>query len=332
MRHVHPRGIRTKLGVSVLAISTVLTGAACGAGSSTVGERAALTGTTAQRGVGATGAPEIWGAADVRKELRELETSYQGRIGAFALDTGTGKTISYRAHERFPSRSTFKAILCGAILNKARTTDPGLMERTLRWTKEDVVSDSPITGDEENIKNGMTVERLCQAAITVSDNTAGNVLLKQIGGPRGLTRYYRSLGDPVGRLDRWEPALNDWKPGEKRDTILPALMARNLQKITLGGALVPHDRQRLNGWLRASTTGYQRIRAGLPKDWTVGDKTGGGAGAYAPGSDIAVAWPPSGAPLIIAVYTNRNSADATMDNSVIATTASLLARGLIRMP
>jgi beta-lactamase class A len=270
------------------------------------------------------------GVAEVKKQLRELESSYQGRIGAFAIDTGTGRSISYRGGERFPSRSTFKAILCGAVLAKARTTDPGLLHRTLRWTAQEVVADSPITKLPENIKAGLTVERLCHAAITVSDNTAGNVLLKQIGGPAGLTRYYRSLGDPVGRLDRWEPELNDWKPGEKRDTIKPVFMARSLQKLTVGHTLHPKDRQQLNDWLRASITGTERIRKGLPSTWIVGDKTGGAAGAYAPGSDIAVAWPPTGAPLVIAVYTNRDDPAAAMDNSVIAKTATLLVHGLGR--
>ncbi|MFI9596086.1 class A beta-lactamase [Nonomuraea sp. NPDC052265] len=279
----------------------------------------------------ASAAQPVTGAAEVKKQLRALELSYQGRIGAYAIDTGTGKTLSYRGGESFPSRSTFKAILCGAVLAKARTTDPGLLERTLRWTAQEVVTNSPITGLPANTKNGMTAERLCHAAITVSDNTAGNVLLKQIGGPAGLTRYYRSLGDPVGRLDRWEPELNDWKPGEKRDTIKPAFMARSLHKLTVGQALQPKDRQRLNDWLRASTTGPERIRKGLPSTWTVGDKTGGAAGAYAPGSDIAVAWPPTGAPLIIAVYTNRDDPAAAMDDSVIAKTATLLARGLGRL-
>ncbi|MEW2354089.1 class D beta-lactamase [Spirillospora sp. NPDC029432] len=199
------------------------------------------------------------------QEIRRLEASYQGRIGAFAIDTGTGETIGHRAYERFPSRSTFKAILCGAILHKARTTDPGLMERTLRWSRDEVVAPSPITGTEENVENGLTVAQLCHAAITVSDNTAANVLLEQIGGPAGMTRYYRGLGDPVGRLDRWEPELNDWEPGEKRDTVMPAFMARDLRALTVGSALTAPDRARLNDWLKASITGFERIRAGLPR-------------------------------------------------------------------
>lgn len=322
MRHLHPVAIRRKLAASVLAVSTALTGAAWSAMPATA--QAAAVQTAAVQAA----APSVLSAADVRKELRRLEASYKGRIGAYAIDTGTGRTVGYRAYERFPSNSTFKAILCAAILDRARTSDPGLMERTLRWTEKEVVSHSPVTGLKENIANGLTPDRLCHATITTSDNTAGNVLLKEIGGPAGMTRYYRSLGDRVGRLDRWETALNDWEPGEKRDTVMPAFMARNLQKVTVGDALTAEDRKRLTGWLKATTTGDARIRAGLPKTWTAGDKTGTNPDQYGMASDIAIAWPPSGAPVIIAVYTHRRAVDGTVDDTVIARTASVLVRGL----
>ncbi|MGW7484627.1 class A beta-lactamase [Nonomuraea muscovyensis] len=324
MQH-HPRRTRSisrKLGVSALAISTTIAGAAWTATPATAGVAG-----VARHAAAATAAPAA--KFDLRAEFRKLEAAYQGRVGAYAIDTGTGKTLGNRAHERFPSNSSFKAILCGAVLHKARTTDPGLMERTLKWKESDVVTHSPVTGLKENIANGLTPERLCHATITTSDNTAANVLLKQIGGPPGMTRYYRSLGDPVGRLDRYEPQLNDWKPGEKRDTIMPAFMARDLQRLTVGKALVPEDRRRLIGWLKDNTTGGERISAGLPKDWVVGDKTGTG-GVYGTASDIAIAWPPSGAPVIIAVYVRRDTADAEVDNGTIAKATSLLVRGLGR--
>ncbi|MCP2341582.1 class A beta-lactamase [Actinomadura rupiterrae] len=316
MRRVHtPKG-RVRLGAAALAVSTVFAGAACGAGTpKATGERVAQTGA-------------VRPAADLQKQLRQLESSYQGRIGAFAIDTGTGKTVGYRAHERVPSNSTFKAILCGAILHKARTTDPGLLNRRFHWTTQDLVDGSPITGDPKNVANGMTAAQLCEAAITTSDNTAANILLKEIGGPAGMTRYYRSLGDPAGRLDRFETALNHWTPGERRDTIMPAFMARDLDRLTVGSALVPQDRQQLITWMKATTTGGERIRAGLPKDWAVGDKTGTADGWYAAANDIAVAWPPSGAPVIIAVYTHRDTKDAKFDNRVIAQTTKLLVQGL----
>ncbi|WP_184723380.1 class A beta-lactamase [Streptosporangium saharense] len=269
------------------------------------------------------------GEADVHRRLRALERSFRGRIGAYALDTGSGRTITYRSGERFPLLSTFKALAAAAVLHRARTSSPGLMERVVRWKRGDLKPNSPIT--EKHVRDGLSVARLCEAAITRSDNTAGNMLLRQIGGPAGLTRYLRSLNDPVSRLDRWETELNDWNPGEKRDTTTPAAVAGDLRAVTLGNALVPEDRARLEGWLRANKTGDARIRAGLPPGWGVGDKTGS-SDSYGAANDIAVIRPPgSAAPIVMAVYTTREGADTRYEEKVIAETATVLV-GALRRP
>jgi beta-lactamase class A len=260
--------------------------------------------------------------------LRRLERDYDGRIGAVGIDTGTGRTVGHRANERFPLLSTFKALAAAAVLERARGREPGLLDRVIRWTEADLVDYSPIT--EPRTADGMTVAELCHAAIAYSDNTAGNLLLARIGGPAGLTRYARGLGDPVTRLDRWETELNDWSPASPRDTTTPAAMARNLRGLTAGHELHPCDRDRLTGWLRANTTGDARIRAGLPDSWTVGDKTGS-ADAYGAANDIAIVQPPTGAPLILAIYTNRTAPDGTRDDAVIASAATLLASALGRL-
>jgi len=262
----------------------------------------------------------------VFKELRALEASFKGRIGAYAVDTATGKTVTYRAGERFPLLSTFKAPLCAGVLHRARTVEPGLMNKVVKWTAADVRPGSPVT--EKHTGGGLTVTRLCEAAITRSDNTAANMLLRQIGGPAGLTRYFRTLKDPVSRLDRWETELNDWSPTERRDTTTPAAMGRDLRALTAGDALHAKDRKRLNTWLIANTTGDRRIRAGLPKTWKIGDKTGTNSDGFGGGHDIAVIWPGKGAaPVIMTIYTNRTPGLAA-DDKVIARTATVLARGL----
>ncbi|MFC4113708.1 class A beta-lactamase [Nonomuraea zeae] len=266
------------------------------------------------------------GQGQVTKELRALEASFKGRIGAYAIDTGTGRTIAYRSGESFPLLSTFKAVACAAALNKARTSEPGLMAKVVHWTSAEVKENSPAT--EKHVRDGMTVSALCEAAITLSDNTAGNMVLKQIGGPAGLTRYFRTLKDPVSRLDRWETELNDWTPKEKRDTTTPAAMGRDLRALTTGSALTAKDRKTLNAWLKANQTGDARIRAGLPPSWTVGDKTGANVPAGLT-NDVAVVWPgKSAAPIILSIYTNRSASDADASNQAIAKTATILARGL----
>ena len=265
----------------------------------------------------------------VFKELRALEVSFKGRIGAYAVDTATGKTVAYRAGERFPLLSTFKAPLCAGVLHRARTSEPGLMNKVVKWTAADVKPGSPVT--EKHTNDGLTVARLCEAAVTQSDNTAANMLLKQIGGPAGLTRYFRTLKDPISRLDRWESELNDWSPKERRDTTTPASMGRDLRAVTAGNALNAKDRQRLNTWLIANKTGDKRIRAGLPKTWTIGNKTRTNSNGFGGWYDIAVIWPKKGAaPVIMAIYTNRTPGLAT-DNKTIAKTATILARGLGRL-
>jgi beta-lactamase class A len=270
----------------------------------------------------ATAAPA---GSPVGARLRELEQAYQGRIGAWALDTGSGTRVGYRAGERFPLLSTFKALAGAAILRTARRRDPGLLDRLIRYTADDLLPGSDVTA--AHLGTGMTVEALCAAAIEFSDNTAGNLLLAQLGGPVAITRFARSLGDPVTRLDRIERELNIWNPAERRDTTTPAAIGRDLAALTVGRALVPADREKLIGWLRASVTGGARIRAGLPATWTVGDKTGSGP-TYGAANDIAIACPPGAAALVLAVYTNRDQADASADNAVIASTATILAQAL----
>ncbi|WP_242903407.1 class A beta-lactamase [Actinomadura terrae] len=316
-----PFRFRARVAAGVAAV--LLTGVtACGAGGSTSAaprsDTAPLTASQAQ-----TRPAPSQGA--VGRRLAELEKTHQMRIGAWALDTGTGRVLTHRADERFPFLSTFKAIACGAVLHKARRSDPGLLDRVIHYTAADLVPNSPVT--KEHVETGMTVADLCHAAITVSDNTAGNLVLRQIGGPAGHTAFLRSLGDRVSRHDRWETDLNLWSPGERRDTVTPRAWGRDLRELTLGRTLVPADRARLIGWMKAAGTGGARIRAGLP-GWSVGDKTGTG-GTYGTANDIAIAYPPSGgAPLIFAITTNRRASDGSADEKAIADTAAILAEGL----
>ncbi|MEU9885585.1 class A beta-lactamase [Sphaerisporangium sp. NPDC051011] len=295
---------------------------------------AAVTGQTITSGVAARTGNNAPSGSDLNKTLRELEKSYNGRIGAVGIDLGTGRTVGYRAGERFPFNSMFKVFACAAVLHKARTSDPGLMDKVVRWKPAEMAeltANSPET--TEYTDTGMTPAQLCRAAITKSDGFAGNTLLKQIGGPRGLTEFFRATGDRTSRLDRPEPGLTEWKPGEERDTTTPAAVAQTFTELTTGKTLHTSDRARLVGWLKASLTGANRIRAGLPKNWTVGDKTGtGGASNYGTANDLAIVWTPgSKAPIILAVFSNRNLDNTPHDEKVIASTATALAKALGRL-
>lgn len=252
--------------------------------------------------------------SDAQKRLQALESLHGGRLGVSILDTGTGKRIGHRADERFPMCSTFKFLAAAQVLARVDRGEERL-DRRIVYTKDDLVVYSPVTEKHVGIA-GMTLAELCHATITVSDNTAGNLLLASFGGPAGLTAFARSLGDGVTRLDRWETELNEAIPGDPRDTTSPAAMLDDMRSLLLGDALSPASRKQLADWLIATTTGGQRIRGGLPKDWRAGDKTGTSDNGVT--NDIAVAWPPGRAPLLVTAYYAEYAQPKGARNAVIA--------------
>lgn len=258
-------------------------------------------------------------AISTQAKLAKLERTLAGRLGVFALNTANGKQLSYRADEYFPMCSTFKVFLASAILKRSTQID-GLMQQRIKYQQSNLVTYSPIT--KQHIEDGMTVAALCAAAIQYSDNTASNLLMNILGGPGAVTTFARSIGDRQFRLDRWETALNSSIPGDRRDTSTPRAMGLSLQRLALGNALEPHLQLQLQAWLQGNTTGATRIRAGVPADWQVGDKTG--TGDYGTANDIAVLWSPRRAPVVVAIYTTQGEKDAKARNDIIASAARIV--------
>ncbi len=258
--------------------------------------------------------------ADARQRLIELERKNGGRLGVAMLDSGSGVRLGNRQTERIAMCSTFKFLAVAHILLRVDKGEEHL-DRHVSFAQTDLMPNSPTT--KNHVADGMSVAGLCEAAITLSDNTAANILLASSGGPAGFTAYARSLGDYVTRLDRIEPQLNDVKPGDERDTTTPAAMLEDLRKVLLGDALSPASREQLINWMVANKTGDKRLRAGLPKDWRVADKTGtSGTGIF---NDIGVAWPRGRAPILIAVYFADSMASDDQRNAVIAEVGAIAA-------
>jgi beta-lactamase class A len=234
---------------------------------------------------------------DANGELARIEASVGGRVGVLALDTASGRTLAHRADERFAMCSTFKWTLAAAAFARVDRGE-GTLEERIPFGAADLMEVAPVA--REHVGEGaMTVETLARAAVTVSDNTAANLLLAWMGGPGALTAFFRQLGDTVTRLDRNEPSLNSNDPGDVRDTTSPRAMVGLMKAVLLDGALKTASRERLLALLRACETGKRRLRAGLPADWVVGDKTGTGNFAF---NDVAIATPPGRAPILMAVY------------------------------
>ncbi len=260
--------------------------------------------------------------------LSELEIQHGGRLGVAAFNSADGNRLAYRADTRFAMCSTFKAVLAGAILQKV---DSGQLKQQspVRYDASELLDYAPVT--RLHLADGqMTVAALAKAAVTLSDNTAANLLLKVIGGPQALTAFYRQLGDSTSRLDRFEPSLNSNEPGDVRDTSTAAATLHSWRQLLLGKALLPASRQQLLRWLKDSQTGQDRIRAGLPQGWQVGDKTGscenGGT------NDIAIVWPANTPPYLLAIYYSDGLGSSAQKNRVLAEVSRLVAKRFTPRP
>lgn len=252
-------------------------------------------------------------------ELAGLERQHGGRLGVAILDSGSGRRTGHRAGERFLLCSTAKLLVAGAVLARVDRGEEQLARRIV-FGHDAVLEWAPITRKHAGAP-GMTVAELCHAALTVSDNTAMNLLLKAVGGPAAATRFVRSLGDKVTRLDRPEPELN--VPDKDLDTTTPDAMLASMRTLLLGDVLSAASRAQLIDWLRHNTTGDTQLRAGMPASWKVGDKTGSG---HTQTNDVAIAWPPGRQPLLVTAYYEGPADQGDVRKAVLAHVGKLAAR------
>jgi beta-lactamase class A len=264
--------------------------------------------------------------ADPRSEaaaraLAELESQYAATLGVYAVDTGTGRSVGYHQDDRFAYASTSKVLLAGAVL--ARSSDEQL-DAVVPYTSDDLVSYSPIT--ETMAGAGMPLRDVIAAALQKSDNTAANLLFRQLGGPAELEKSLRALGDETTEVERTEPNLNEAIPGDPRDTSTPRALAADLRAYALGDELSEERRRLLVDDMTGNATGDPLIRAGAPTGWTVSDKSG--AASYGTRNDIAVLTAPGHAPVVMVVLSRKADKDATYDNTLVADTAKVLSTAL----
>ncbi|UZE97318.1 class A beta-lactamase [Alkalimarinus alittae] len=236
------------------------------------------------------------------------------RVGFGAYDLESGQRWEYHADQRFAMSSTFKTLACAALLHRVDAGQENL-DRKVSFSESDLVTYSPVT---EKYAGGqaMTLSDLCEAALTMSDNTAANLILRVLGGPANVTSFARGLGDGVTRLDRWETDLNEAAPGDQRDTTTPNAMVTNLQDLLLGDALSAKSRGRLRDWLERNQVADGLFRAVVPEGWIVADRTG--AGGFGSRSITAIIWPPERQPIIVALYLAETEAPFSKRNDAIS--------------
>lgn len=255
---------------------------------------------------------------NVQEKLDSLEKDFNGKIGVYAINTDNNQIIAHRADERFPFQSTLKFIGVSALLKQSEK-NKNLLNENIHYTKNDLLVWHPITG--KYVSTSMTLAGLSEAAISYSDNPAINLIIKKLGGPESITQFAHSIGNQTFNVEHYDGDLNS-NPNVKTDTVTPKDMAVSLEKIALGNVLTPAHRKQLVTWMTNNTTGYKRIRSGVPIGWTVADKTG--SGDYGIANDIAVLWSPLCKPIILVVYTNQSDQHAKGRDDIVASTTKIV--------
>lgn len=231
-----------------------------------------------------------------RRQLSSIEAEASGRLGVFAMDTASKRTLSYRADERFLMCSTFKGILAAQVLARVDRAEERL-DRLVRYSKKDLIFTSPVT--KANVARGaMSVRDLCRAVLEESDNTAAVLLMRSSGGPAALTAFVREMGDTVTRSDRYEPASNSYSGS--LDTTTPRAIATLAGTLLLGNALTAESRALLERGMVNCRPGRNRVRAVLPPDWSAADRPGTSVDEET--NDYALVRPAGRPPLLVAVY------------------------------
>ena len=231
----------------------------------------------------------------------DIEAKYRGKLGVEALDLYSGATLAHRRDERFPLASTFKLPMAAAVLARDDAGPEHRLPLTLEVTRKDLLDYSPVVDEELGNKRAieMPLDQLCAAAIEESDNTAALVVLRALGGPAALNAYLRSIGDRVTHIAHGEPTINAAAYGDASDTTTPAAMAELTHKLVLGRLLSSPNTSKLLRWMRACKTGADRLRAGVPRAWSVADKTGTTRMAT---NDVGILFVPTGPPIVVAAY------------------------------
>jgi beta-lactamase class A len=265
--------------------------------------------------------------AELARAFADLESRTGARLGVYALDTGTGTEVTHRSDERFPYASTIKALAAAAVLADLEEGGDGGLDSTVRYGADELVEYSPVT--ELHVTDGLSLREVIDAAVTVSDNTAGNLLLDRLGGPEALdAALVADVGDDVTAVVRREPDLNTAVPGDPRDTSTPRALASALGAYVLGDALTPAHARLLERTMRRTSTGDALVRAGVPSRWRVADKTG--TASYGTRNDVAIVRPPGRDPIVLAVLTTHDDEDTAPDDDLVAAATRIVVDGVGR--
>ncbi|MDW3137643.1 CARB family carbenicillin-hydrolyzing class A beta-lactamase [Vibrio sp. 1288] len=258
-------------------------------------------------------------ASQLNEDIFLLEQQTSSRIGVSVWDTQADERWDYRGDERFPLMSTFKTLACAKMLSDM---DSGKLSKnaTAKVDERSIVVWSPVM--DKLAGQNTRIEHACEAAMLMSDNTAANLVLNEIGGPKAVTMFLRTIGDKATRLDRIEPRLNEATPGDSRDTTTPNAILNTLRTLVEGETLSYESRVQLKIWMQDNKVSDSLMRSVLPTGWSIADRSG--AGGHGSRGINAIIWKENHRPVYISIYVTETELSLQARDQLVAQISQLI--------
>ncbi|MBS9920589.1 CARB family carbenicillin-hydrolyzing class A beta-lactamase [Vibrio alginolyticus] len=258
-------------------------------------------------------------ASQLNEDISLLEQQTSSRIGVSVWDTQADERWDYRGDERFPLMSTFKTLACAKMLSDM---DSGKLSKnaTAKVDERSIVVWSPVM--DKLAGQNTRIEHACEAAMLMSDNTAANLVLNEIGGPKAVTMFLRTIGDKATRLDRIEPRLNEATPGDSRDTTTPNAILNTLRTLVEGETLSYESRVQLKIWMQDNKVSDSLMRSVLPTGWSIADRSG--AGGHGSRGINAIIWKENHRPVYISIYVTETELSLQTRDQLVAQISQLI--------
>ncbi|EJU9974647.1 CARB family carbenicillin-hydrolyzing class A beta-lactamase [Vibrio alginolyticus] len=258
-------------------------------------------------------------ASQLNEDISLLEQQTSSRIGVSVRDTQADERWDYRGDERFPLMSTFKTLACAKMLSDM---DSGKLSKnaTAKVDERSIVVWSPVM--DKLAGQNTRIEHACEAAMLMSDNTAANLVLNEIGGPKAVTMFLRTIGDKATRLDRIEPRLNEATPGDSRDTTTPNAILNTLRTLVEGETLSYESRVQLKIWMQDNKVSDSLMRSVLPTGWSIADRSG--AGGHGSRGINAIIWKENHRPVYISIYVTETELSLQARDQLVAQISQLI--------
>jgi beta-lactamase class A len=255
----------------------------------------------------------------LQQQIRSLAAAARGRVSVACSLPDSNLNCDLNPHARPPMQSVFKLPLAVAALHRVEQ-GALLLAQPVRFLPSDRILPKPYSPLQDRYPEAgvdVPLRELLRLAVSLSDSTAADVILRTIGGPAVVNAYLQSIGVTGFHLQDNEQVLHHDEKAQYRSWFEPAAAVHFLRLLSDRSPLGAEHTRILLEWMESSPTGPHRIKGDLPAGTVVMHKTGSSAtvsGLTAATNDIGLITLPDGRRLAIAIFVSDSAAgDATRD-------------------